>query len=169
LRPCSENGLTVPTTLNDSAAARDFDAAEKITDLPRHFDTTGSPSGTSARSGDITYYSPRGNLALFYRDFGHAEGLVTLGHIDGPLDALTDTRNGPTVNIAVAEYGGPIQPASASRGGVRSKPLPITGEKGTVVAGVTAVGTFAFAGFDTSAARGSVTTWSPDDLLGNNR
>lgn len=34
--------------------------------------------------GDITYYSPWGNLALFYRDFGHASGLVRLGRLDVP-------------------------------------------------------------------------------------
>jgi hypothetical protein len=31
--------------------------------------------------GDITYYAPWGNLAIFYRDFGYSPGLVRLGHI----------------------------------------------------------------------------------------
>jgi len=108
---------TLAGTLNDSAAAHDFAAmlpltltlsdfhsTEKIADLPGALRTTGSPSGTAARAGDITYYAPWGNLAIFYRDFGHSDGLIALGRIHDPLAALTGTANdGATVTIAAAE------------------------------------------------------------------
>lgn len=71
-----------------TVAIRDFHATEKIADLPRRLDTAGSPAGTSARAGDITYFSPWGNLALFYADFGFSDGLVRIGHIDDPGNLL---------------------------------------------------------------------------------
>ena len=82
-------------TLNNSAAARDFAAllplkltledyakTEKIANLPGRLSTADSPAGTSAQAGDITYYAPWGNLAIFYKPFGFAAGLVTLGKLD---------------------------------------------------------------------------------------
>ena len=39
--------------------------------------------------GDLTYYAPWGNLAIFYRDFGYAKGLVKLGRIDSGLELLS--------------------------------------------------------------------------------
>ncbi|QRN93560.1 hypothetical protein JRI60_30825 [Archangium violaceum] len=69
---------------------KDYAATEKISDLPRRLSTKGTPPGTDASAGDITYYAPWGNLALFYRDSGHASGLVTLGKIDGGVEALRE-------------------------------------------------------------------------------
>jgi hypothetical protein len=60
----------------------DFHSAEKISDLPRRLKVDGSPKGTDARAGDIAYYAPWGNLALFYRDAPYADGLVLLGRFD---------------------------------------------------------------------------------------
>ena len=39
-------------------------------------------------TGDITYYAPWGNLAIFYRDSGYAKGLVKLGRIEGSVQML---------------------------------------------------------------------------------
>jgi hypothetical protein len=38
--------------------------------------------------GDIAYYAPWGNLAIFYGESGYAQGLVKLGRIDGDHRAL---------------------------------------------------------------------------------
>jgi len=38
--------------------------------------------------GDAPYYSPRGNPAIFYRDFGDSAGLVKLGRVEGGVEAL---------------------------------------------------------------------------------
>jgi hypothetical protein len=101
-------GTVMAATLEDTAVARDFAAllplelsiadyalTEKIADLPRKLSLAGTPAGTDTHAGDISYYAPWGNLALFYRNSGHAKGLVRLGRLDDPrgVDALR--RRGP--------------------------------------------------------------------------
>nr|WP_253910438.1 cyclophilin-like fold protein [Pyxidicoccus fallax] len=88
-------------TLRDNATARDFAAllpltltltdyatTEKVSDLPRRLSTKGAPAGVTPKAGDIAYYAPWGNLALFHKDFRFSEGLVTLGSLDGDVEAL---------------------------------------------------------------------------------
>ena len=95
-------GDTVLTaTLIESATTRDFISllpltltlkdyaeTEKISDLPKRLFTESAPSGSDPSVGDITYYAPWGNLAIFYRDFGYSSGLVILGKIDSGIKAL---------------------------------------------------------------------------------
>jgi hypothetical protein len=38
--------------------------------------------------GDIAFYAPWGNLAIFYRDAKYASGLIILGKIDGDAAAF---------------------------------------------------------------------------------
>lgn len=100
------NGEEILAELDDSPAARDFASLlpmtlslsdyarkEKVSDLPRRLDTTGAPSGHTPEAGDITYYAPWGNLAIFYQGFSHATGLVRLGRITGSLNALSRSGN----------------------------------------------------------------------------
>jgi hypothetical protein len=88
-------------TLVDSQTAQDFIAllpltitledyagTEKVSNLPRRLTTEGAPSGSDPYVGDITYYAPWGNLAIFYRDFGYANGLVILGKFDSDIEVL---------------------------------------------------------------------------------
>ena len=56
--------------------------------LPKKLDTTGAPAAYAARAGDLTYYAPWGNLAIFYKPFQASRGLVRLGAFDGPIRAL---------------------------------------------------------------------------------
>jgi hypothetical protein len=99
-------GTVITATLVDSATSRDFVSllpltltlkdyagTEKISDLPRRLSTEGAPPGSDPSIGDITYYSPWGNLAMFYRDFGYSNGLIKLGTIDSGVEALN--RPGP--------------------------------------------------------------------------
>jgi hypothetical protein len=60
---------------------KDYAGTEKITYLPRRLSTKGAPTGANPSVGDIAYYAPWGNIAIFYRDFGFSEGLIKLGHI----------------------------------------------------------------------------------------
>lgn len=122
------DGTALPATLNDSAAARDFAAQlpltlelrdfhhnEKIADLPQRLSTTDAPAGHEAKVGDLTYYSPWGNLAIFYQDFPYSNGLVAMGRIDAPIDPLLAAaagNHGPTVTIAAAGW---TTPDSSSR------------------------------------------------------
>jgi len=89
-------------TLDDNPTARDFAsllpitlaledyaATEKISYLPRKLSTEGAPAGVVPSIGDIAYYAPWGNLAIFHKDFGYSSGLVKLGKIDSGLEALS--------------------------------------------------------------------------------
>ena len=77
--------------LDDSAAARSFHAllpleltlvdyasTEKVSDLPKRL---------------ITYYAPWGNLALFYKRFSYANGLIRLGEIIDNVEFLERTKS----------------------------------------------------------------------------
>lgn len=94
-------GPTFTAELENSAAARDFAAllpleltlgdynrTEKIADLPRHLATDSASDGIQPVAGDLTYYAPWGNLAIFYRDFGYSRGLVLLGRIEGDVEGF---------------------------------------------------------------------------------
>jgi len=91
----------ITATLTDTEAARDFvsllpltltledyNETEKISDLPKKISTKGAPAGSDPAVGDIAYYAPWGNLAIFYKDFGYSSGLVILGKIDGEMEAF---------------------------------------------------------------------------------
>lgn len=69
---------------------KDYAETEKVCDLPSRLDTRGAPEGWAASAGDITYYAPWGNLAIFYRDFSYARGLVLLGRVVGDIDQLSE-------------------------------------------------------------------------------
>ncbi|MDZ8033312.1 cyclophilin-like fold protein [Nostoc sp. DedSLP04] len=66
----------------------DYATTEKISDLPKRLSTEDAPPGSDPAVGDIAYYAPWGNLAMFYRDSGYANGLVILGKIDGGIEAF---------------------------------------------------------------------------------
>jgi hypothetical protein len=100
------DGTVMTATLLDNATSRDFVAllpmtltledyasTEKIAYLPRKLSSAGAPAGVDPSVGDITYYAPWGNLAVFYRDFGYSTGLIKLGTIDSGVEALN--RPGP--------------------------------------------------------------------------
>jgi hypothetical protein len=70
-------GKSITATLDDNATARDFvsllpltltlrdyEATEKISDLPKKLSTESAPAGSDPSVGDLTYYSPWGK-------FGH--------------------------------------------------------------------------------------------------
>ena len=92
---------TLTATLYDTPTARDFAAmlpltltledyskTEKISDLPRKLTKQGAPAGADPSVGDIAYYAPWGNLALYYKDFRYSDGLILLGRLDGGAEAL---------------------------------------------------------------------------------
>lgn len=71
----------------------DYNGTEKISDLARKLTREGAPAGFDPSAGDIAFYAPWGNLALFYRDFRYSEGLLPLGRIEAGVEALS--RPGP--------------------------------------------------------------------------
>jgi hypothetical protein len=93
------NGTRVTATLDNNASSRDFVAllpltltledyngTEKISNLPKKLSTDDATAGLDPSVGDITYYAPWGNVAIFYKDFGYSRGLVKFGQIDSRAD-----------------------------------------------------------------------------------
>jgi hypothetical protein len=91
-------------TLDDTAPARDFAAMlpvtismhdlfgrEKPGQLPRQLDIDGARREYRYEVGEIAYWSPGNDIAIFYADDGQAipqPGLVRLGTIDAGLNVI---------------------------------------------------------------------------------
>lgn len=107
-------GETLTATLQDSVTTRDFisqlpltldmrdyNRTEKIADLPKKLTMKDSPPGSDPSIGDITYYAPWGNLAIFYKDFGYSNGLIILGKLDSGIETLAKAADGKlTIDLA---------------------------------------------------------------------
>jgi hypothetical protein len=98
-------GTHITARLDDNATSKDlasllpltltledYNGTEKISDLPKKLSTRGAPEGVEPAAGDLAYYAPWGNLAIFYKDFGYSRGLVKLGTIES--SASTFERSG---------------------------------------------------------------------------
>ena len=70
-----------------------IDNTKNVSDLPRKLSTEEAPSGCDPSVVDITYYAPWGNLAIFYNDFGYADGLIKLGKIDQGIEEFNKSRS----------------------------------------------------------------------------
>ena len=112
----SFNNEEILVRMTDSPSSRDFVAmlpltltfedynnTEKISNLPEKLSTQGAPAGITPSAGDFTYYSPWGNLAIFYKDFRYSERLVPLGRIESGLEKLTGITSDFTVKIEKAD------------------------------------------------------------------
>ncbi|MDW6001832.1 cyclophilin-like fold protein [Vibrio mangrovi] len=112
-----ESTTITATLLDNSAAARDFAellpltltltdyaSIEKISDLPKRLSTQGEPSGTAAKAGDLTYYAPWGNLAIFTENFHRASGLVKLGSMENTGIELM-RKSGP-LKVTIRSFEG---------------------------------------------------------------
>lgn len=66
----------------------DYAGTEKISNLPKKLSTEGAPLGSDPSVGDIAYYAPWGNPAIFYKDIGYASGLVVLGQMDSGAETF---------------------------------------------------------------------------------
>jgi len=90
-----EDDHMATATLFDNPAARDFASLlplslqlenyaqiERIAYLPRKLSNENAPRGFQPQAGDITYYAPWGNLAIFVENFRYSPGLLFLGRLD---------------------------------------------------------------------------------------
>ncbi|MBU3894221.1 cyclophilin [Serratia rubidaea] len=95
------HGKTVIGSLEDNPASReflamlpltvkmeDYGAVEKVAWLPDKLNKANTLPAITPATGDIAYYIPWGNLAIFRQDFRHSPGLIKLGRIDEELAAL---------------------------------------------------------------------------------
>jgi len=96
------NGMTLTATLYDNPSARDFFSMlpldliidnyaenEKIAHLPRRLTEEANGRFDNERPGDLCYFAPWGNLALFYAEYRWSRGLIRLGRFDGYEPLLT--------------------------------------------------------------------------------
>jgi hypothetical protein len=89
-------------TLEDNPSARDlvsmlpqdltiadYSTNEKIAYLPRKLTEEGSGRFGGEAIGDLCYYAPWGNLAMFHGPYRSSHGLIRLGRLDqGPAPLL---------------------------------------------------------------------------------
>ncbi|MBM7651142.1 cyclophilin-like fold protein [Neobacillus cucumis] len=95
--PASRGFLTLlPLTLK----LEDYVGKEKISFLSKKLSTEDATPSNVPSIGDFAYYSPWGNLAIFYKDFGKAEnGLIVLGNIESGKEELARMTSDFTVTI----------------------------------------------------------------------
>lgn len=86
-----------------SLTLEDYHQIEKISYLSRKLTTQDAPGGSDPSVGDLTYYAPWGNLAIFYRDFGYVNSLIILGQIESGIEKLTKKRGDFDVRLELAE------------------------------------------------------------------
>jgi hypothetical protein len=87
----------------------DYSQTEKISNLPKKLTREGAPTGADPSVGDIAYYAPWGNLAVFYKDFTYSEGLILLGKLDGGTETLSVPGS---VNVTIELLGSDLQSRS---------------------------------------------------------
>lgn len=110
------NNEEVFVKMNDNPTSKDFlsrlplsltfeeyAGTEKISNLQRKLNIQGAPSGGKPSVGDFTYYAPWGNLAIFYKDFGYANGLILLGKIESGTERLAGIKGNFSVTIEKVE------------------------------------------------------------------
>ena len=69
-----------------SVKAEDFNSTEKIFYLNKKLNIQYEPDGINPKAGDITYYAPWGNIAIFYKDFRYSNNLIYLGRFENVSD-----------------------------------------------------------------------------------
>ncbi|RZL66122.1 MAG: hypothetical protein EOP81_01675 [Variovorax sp.] len=69
----------------------DYASTEKIAVLPRALMIEDAPTAYTPVAGDICFYAPWGNLAVFYEDGEHSVGLVRLGRLESGMDVFKRT------------------------------------------------------------------------------
>ncbi|MDI9902653.1 cyclophilin-like fold protein [Rhodococcus sp. IEGM 1409] len=79
----------------------DFNGREKIADLPRELNYTGSP-GSAPVDGDLIYYIPWGNIGFYYNTggIGYSDQTLHLGTYDATIEQL-ERLEGQAVTVEV--------------------------------------------------------------------
>lgn len=109
-------GAEATARLYDNATARDFASLlpvtitlhdlggrEKAGALPR--DLADGQGQSDYRAGQLGYWSPSSDLAIYYHEDGFripSPGIVMIGEIETGLDTITDADDNATVSIAAA-------------------------------------------------------------------
>lgn len=94
--PTSKEFLTqLPLTLT----FEDFGGFEKLSFPPESLTTEAAPSGYKPSRGDFSYFSPWGNVTMFYKDHRFSDGLVKIGEIESSVEKLENISGDFIVTI----------------------------------------------------------------------
>ena len=94
--PTSRDFLTLlPLTIT----LEDYARTEKIHYLSKELSTEEAPTGSDPSVGDFAYYSPWGNIIIYYKDFGYSNGLIKLGKIVSGVDKFENIPDNIPVTI----------------------------------------------------------------------
>lgn len=107
--------VILTATLADNSTAKDFisllpltvklddyASSEKIFYPERKLSTEGAGSINTVE-GDITYYSPWGNIAIFYKGFVNSNSLIPIAKFEGNIDVLKGKESIDNVKFELIE------------------------------------------------------------------
>ena len=94
----TQSGKEFLSQLPATLKFEDYNSTEKISYLPTKLSGQGEPEGFTPKRGDISYYMPWGNLAIFYRDFRYSRSLIKIGTLND-IDKLASMRGSFEVKI----------------------------------------------------------------------
>jgi len=80
---------------------KDYAGIEKIFYPPGKLSTKGAPAGMQPSAGDIAYYAPWGDVAVFYNDFSYSKGLIALGRIENVNTFVNSLASNQTVTFEI--------------------------------------------------------------------
>lgn len=98
----TQSGKEFLSQLPANLKFEDYNSTEKISYLPTKLSGRGEPEGYTPKRGDISYYMPWGNLAIFYRDFRYSRSLIKIGTLND-IDKLANMRGSFEVRIEVVD------------------------------------------------------------------
>ena len=100
----TQSGKEFLSQLPATLKFEDYNSTEKISYLPTKLSGQGEPEGFIPKRGDICYFKPWGNLAIFYRDFrySYSTSLIKLGILND-IDKLANIRGSFDVRIELVD------------------------------------------------------------------
>ena len=98
----TQSGKEFLSQLPASLKFEDYNSTEKISYLSKKLSAQGEPEGFTPKRGDISYYVPWGNLAIFYRDFRYSRSLIKIGELKD-IDKLANMQGDFEVRIEIVK------------------------------------------------------------------
>lgn len=98
----TQSGKEFLSQLPTSLKFEDYNSTEKISYLSKKLSAKGEPEGFTPKKGDISYYVPWGNLAIFYRDFRYSRSLIKIGELKD-IDKLANMQGDFEVRIEIVK------------------------------------------------------------------
>lgn len=98
----TQSGKEFLSQLPASLKFEDYNSTEKISYLSKKLSAQGEPEGFTPKKGDISYYVPWGNLAIFYRDFRYSRSLIKIGELKD-IDKLANMQGDFEVRIEIVK------------------------------------------------------------------